>query len=188
MKLERTVAPSAAISTADAKKHLRVVGTEDDDYIDALVQRATDYIEGYYGMSLAINEQTWEMSLDGFPSIIRIPIWPVKSISSIAYVDADGATQTLASSAYDADTKANPALIAPVSGSTLPQTKRQFNSVTVTFVAGFDTVPQDIIHAMLLLIAHWYENREAVNVGNITSKYDFAFDAIMSKYAARGFA
>lgn len=33
--------------------------------------------------------------------------------------------------------------------------------------------------AMLLLIGHWYSNREAVNVGNITSKIPLGVDDIL---------
>jgi len=45
---------------------------------------------------------------------------------------------------------------------------------------------EDIETAMLLLIAHWYENREAVNVGNITSTFDFAVEALLQPYRIYG--
>lgn len=186
MKLERTVAPSALITTADARDHLRVPHSSDDTKIDQLVQQATDYIEGPFGSGLAIGEQAWELHLDDFPSAIRIPIYPVKSIDSITYVDQDGATQALTD--FDADTKGNPAYITPLSGESFPQTKDQFNAVTVTFVAGFETIPQDLLGAIYLLVGHWYENREAVNVGNIVTQMPLAAERILSKYAVRGFA
>ena len=44
--------------------------------------------------------------------------------------------------------------------------------VTITFVAGYGatsaSVPESIRQAILLLVGHWYENREAtVGVGNM---------------------
>jgi len=186
MKLERTVAPAAVVSVADAKAHMRVATNADDGYIADLVQQASDFIEGPYGSGLALNEQTWRLHLDSFPRIIRIPIWPVKSIVSIAYTDTDGVQQALTD--FDADTKGNPAVIAPVSGAVFPQTKRQFNSVTVEFTAGFDTVPRDLIGAILLLAGHWYENREASVIGTITANLPLSVEAILGKYSVRGFA
>lgn len=186
MKLERTVLPSTPLTLADAKTHLRVVHDADDAYIASLIDRAADYIEGYYGSSLALGTQTYQLHLDGFPSVITVPIWPVQSISSITYRDADGNEQTLTD--FDADTKGNPVTITPLPGAVFPQTDGTFNSVTVEFVAGFQFMPRDLEQALLLLIGHWYENREAVNVGSSINEYPLAFDAILHKYSARGFA
>lgn len=44
----------------------------------------------------------------------------------------------------------------------------------------------DIITAMLLMIGHWYENREAVNVGNITSVMPLAVDALLQPHRYYG--
>jgi len=44
------------------------------------------------------------------------------------------------------------------------------NAVTVRFVAGYGDagdVPQAIKQAILILIAHWYEQRDPVEAGNI---------------------
>lgn len=186
MKLERTVEPSAPLTLVDVKSHLRVVHDSDDAYITSLITSAADYIEGYHGSALALGSQTWAMYLDDFPAVVTIPIWPVQSVSSITYRDADGTTQALTD--FDADEKGNPATITPNPGASFPQADGKFNSVTVTFTAGFTRVPGDLKQAMLLLIGHWYENREAVNVGNIVNEYPLAFEAILNKYAARGFA
>jgi uncharacterized phiE125 gp8 family phage protein len=54
--------------------------------------------------------------------------------------------------------------------------------VTVTAAIGYATAPEDICHALLMLIAHWYENRATVNVGNITSELPFAVNALISNH------
>ncbi|EFE8216079.1 head-tail connector protein [Enterobacter ludwigii] len=44
----------------------------------------------------------------------------------------------------------------------------------------------DVKAAMLLLIGHWYANREAVNIGNITSDVPFAVEALLQPYRIYG--
>lgn len=57
---------------------------------------------------------------------------------------------------------------------------------------GFAEDPQpillddDVKAAMLLLIGHWYANREAVNIGNITSSVPFAVEALLQPYRIYG--
>lgn len=41
-------------------------------------------------------------------------------------------------------------------------------------------VPENIRHAMLMMIAHWFENREAVIVGESASELPFAVQALLS--------
>ncbi len=48
---------------------------------------------------------------------------------------------------------------------------RALNPITVEYAAGYTTgnaCPQSIRQAMLLLIGHWYQNREAVGVAGWT--------------------
>ncbi|WP_374446964.1 head-tail connector protein [Providencia sp.] len=53
-----------------------------------------------------------------------------------------------------------------------------------------DTEPlllsDDVKNAMLLLIGQWYENREATNIGNITSTLPFATEALLQPYRIYG--
>nr|WP_113869635.1 head-tail connector protein [Brenneria salicis]NMN90973.1 gp6-like head-tail connector protein [Brenneria salicis ATCC 15712 = DSM 30166]RBP57332.1 gp6-like head-tail connector protein [Brenneria salicis ATCC 15712 = DSM 30166]RLM28535.1 hypothetical protein BHG07_17250 [Brenneria salicis ATCC 15712 = DSM 30166] len=44
----------------------------------------------------------------------------------------------------------------------------------------------DVQVAMLLLIGHWYENRESVNIGNITSAIPFATESLLQPYRIYG--
>ncbi|EOY5419100.1 head-tail connector protein [Cronobacter turicensis] len=44
----------------------------------------------------------------------------------------------------------------------------------------------DIEMAMLMLIGHWYANREAVNVGNVTSALAFSTEALLQPYRVYG--
>ncbi|ELY3545838.1 phage gp6-like head-tail connector protein [Cronobacter turicensis] len=44
----------------------------------------------------------------------------------------------------------------------------------------------DIEMAMLMLIGHWYSNREAVNVDNVTSALAFSTEALLQPYRVYG--
>ncbi|HBX8260394.1 MULTISPECIES: head-tail connector protein [Klebsiella pneumoniae complex] len=44
----------------------------------------------------------------------------------------------------------------------------------------------DVKAAMLLLIGHWYANRESVNIGSITSEIPFATEALLQPYRIYG--
>jgi len=64
----------------------------------------------------------------------------------------------------EVDTDADPAVI-HFTG-TIPTLSTKINRVSITFTAGYtntdpvNPIPSVIIKAMLLMIGHWYENRE----------------------------
>jgi len=157
-----TAPESEPVSISEAKAHLRVTFSDEDTYIDSLVKTARRQAEKY--CRRAFITQTWDLVLDGFPcGSIEVPLPPLQSVTSITYVDTNGATQTLASGNYTVDTKSNPARITPAYGKVWPTTQSHINVVTVRFVAGYGSstdVPDDIGHALKLMIGHWYENRE----------------------------
>lgn len=100
---------------------------------------------------------------------IQLPYSQVQSVASITYADQFGLPQTLAPSAYTLDTITEPARITPVYGTYWPITAMYVpGNVRVTYVAGsygdgveVNTCPQVIVLAILMLVAHWYQNREA---------------------------
>ena len=122
------------ISRDDAKLWLRLDHTTEDTLVDSLIQMVREQIEE---RGIAVVTQTWDLRLDGFPSVIRIPKTPIESVSSISYIDANGDTQTLAESKYTVDVQSTPARIVPAYGTSWPSTRSEPNAVTVRFVAGY---------------------------------------------------
>jgi len=100
-----------------------------------------------------------------------LPYSPIQAVSSITYVDIGGTTQTWSSSLYDVDIYSKPGRIRPKWGETWPSIRSQMNAIAMTYTCGYGataaSVPAPIRQAMLLLIGHWYENREAVVIGNV---------------------
>jgi uncharacterized phiE125 gp8 family phage protein len=119
---------------------------------------------------LALITQTIRVELLAGPpagSVIMLPIPPAQSITSVAYVDTAGATQTLASAAYSLFSgAATEALLLEADGYSWPSTLAGVGSFVVTYSAGFgDTaaaVPQELRQAILLLVGSWYSNREGI--------------------------
>jgi uncharacterized phiE125 gp8 family phage protein len=156
---------SEPVSLAEMKQHARISREDEDSVISAFVTAARQYSETFLRRQLM--PATWRMSLDGFPvGDIKVPLPPLQSVTSITYVDGNGTTQTVAPDTYYVDTASQPGRIAPET--CCPTTRNQPGAVTVTFVAGYDSVPETINTAIKMLAAHYYEHREAVNEGGLS--------------------
>lgn len=159
-------APAAEpISLAEAKAQVRVDHSDSDSDLAMLISSARYHAEET--TRRAFITQTLKMTLDGFPGEIRLPRNPVHSITSIKYLDTNGDQQALDSAAYRLDNQSIVARLTPSYGYSWPSTYATTNAVEITFVAGYgdasSDVPAPIRHAMLLMIATYYDQvRESV--------------------------
>lgn len=189
----QTAPTSEPVTTAEAKAHLRITTSDDDTYIGTLIAVARKHVETITGRAL-IN-QTWDYFLDNFPpgDKIVIPLPRLSSVTSVKYTDKDNVQTTLAASKYIVDTNNEPGQIVLAYGESWPTfTQKPINAVEIRFVAGYGSgaanVPEGIKQAMLLLIAHWYENREPVNIGNIVTEIPETINALLWPYRIMQFA
>lgn len=139
-----------------------------DPTLTALITTARMYCENFLFRRLFT--QTWDMTLDRFPDVIRVPYPPLVSVTSITYVDSAGNTQTLSASSYGVDVQREPGRIYLAYAQVWPTIRDIQAAVTVRYVAGYASIaliPAPIKHAMKMLIGHWYENREAVGSDRI---------------------
>lgn len=168
IKLQTVTPAESPVTLADIKAHCRIDGSDDNDYLAALIAGAVEEVEQLCGVALAT--QTLALYLDHFPAEIRLPRNPVQSVASIQYLDNNGQTQTLAPAAYTLDNKGVVARIIPAYGCNWPGTRPQPNAVTVTFVAGHDAVPERFKLLVKFIVAEHYENREPVVVGQTVNR------------------
>ena len=180
--LTETVAPAEEpVTTAEAKLHLRVDHGDEDAYIDTLVATARQQIEAITRRALV--NTTFELKLDAFPTEIRPPRSPLSSVSSITYVDTDGATQTLSVSVYSVDTDTEPGRISLAFEQSWPDIREQNNAVVITFVAGYGSAATDVPAALRetvkLLLAHYYEFRQPVISGTIATKIPLHIESLI---------
>jgi uncharacterized phiE125 gp8 family phage protein len=145
------------------KTHLAVEHNDQDLLIESLIEAAQARIEGPRGIGVALTLSTWVLSLDAFPACIEMDLGPVAGVTSISYVDAAGALQVLPSGDYQVDLAGRPARIVPAFGKAFPATRAQPAAVSVTFTAGSANPPPGLLTAMLMLVAHWFANRETAS-------------------------
>lgn len=182
-----TSAPAVEpVTLAEAKAHLRVEDEQDNAYIELLIKSAREHCETV--TRRAFITQTLRLDLDRFPEEIRLPRPPLSSVSSVSYVDVDGATQTFTDYTVD---DYDPARLVPAYGYSWPSTRDVNKAVSVTYVAGYgaagSSVPAPIRQAMLILIAHAFEYREPVIVGQTIAEVPMSVDMLLNPYRLRSF-
>lgn len=170
----------AALTLDDARQHLRITpdDTDQDDSILALVRAAERHVERELGMP--IMRQTRATHLNCFPCG---PIWlgtgADLNVESVAYISSAGVSTTLPDTNFYLDAVSRPAAIYPVTS--WPSVTVRPSAVVVTWSAGYaDTaaVPDDLRHALRLLIGHYDLNREAVVAGAMI-ELPLAVDALL---------
>jgi uncharacterized phiE125 gp8 family phage protein len=198
-----TGATDEPIRLDEAKLHVRRTDIEDDDeYFDTfLIPAVRARAEQQTGRQLLT--ATWDWVLDRFPcdatEALIVPKAPLQHVSSISYIDSDGATQTWSSSNYLVDapgavtvatdvykvlgTTVTRGRITPAYGLTWPTTRSQMNAVTIRFLAGYGTasdVPYQLKRAMLLDLGTLFENREDMVVGQgyVISPFPYGAESI----------
>ncbi len=145
---------SQIITTEEAKKHLNVNGISQDGYIDSLVQAATVALENYTEGQLGV--ATYELLIDGFKDLC-LEKHPVSAISSITYFDSSNVQQTLAVSFYDLFTGEQKSRLI---FDNPPDTYDRIDAVTITYVAGYSSIPTPLLHAVKLTLGSFYSKRD----------------------------
>lgn len=193
MGLALVTAPAAEpVSLAEARAHCRVSSNDEDGLLTGYLVAARQYVEAI--TARACVSQTFDQTHDFYwPCLypddrpgIELQRTPVSSVTSISYVDTAGATQVLASNQYRLVTGETICRVEPAYGVCWPSVRYQAAAITVRFAAGYGAnlgdTPEPIRHAILLLTGHFFENREPVNVGNITSPLPLSVDALLAPY------
>lgn len=165
---------------ADVKLHLRVDHTYEDALITTILSGAIDLFEKHTRRILS--EQTLTHRLDGLPKQILLPRGPVTGVTSITVRTAT-TTQTIDPTSYltfvgQSETKPQ---IYFKDNVVLPEVDGYPYAVTVTYTAATTTIPASINQAILLMCAHWYENRATVGPTG-GGEVPFAFEAIANKF------
>jgi uncharacterized phiE125 gp8 family phage protein len=158
----------------------------DDTLISSLIVAAREEFENQADKTLFTT--TWKLVLDVWPEAhyIVLPRPPLVSVTSVVYTDDEGAPTTLSTSDYLVDTNAWPGRIVLKDSASWPSvTLLESGAIVVTYVAGYAltaSIPQRYKQAILMLVGHWYENREAVQTtGAVPKVMPEAFDAIVAR-------
>lgn len=160
---------------ADAKAHLRVTHDDEDALISSLRDAAVGHVERVSGIALA--EGDWLWSMRRFPARVDLPMGPVSALGDVSYLDSEGAEQTYA------DARLVGSSVFPAVNGSWPTAYEQASVEFTAGLASADEAPE-LVAAAKLLLGHLYENREAVNVGNITTELPLGVQALIDTYRA----
>ncbi len=179
----RTVDPTVEpVHEIDLCNHLRIDSTGGTAEL-ALITAAREYIEE--AARRALVTQTWKLYLDRWPVVdyIALPRPPLQSVTSLKYTDKDGTQTTWNSSNYLVDTASEPGRLVLAYGASWPNvTLQTVNPIEITYVCGYgaNAVPKRWEQAVLLLAAHWYENREATITGSTQKSIPFGVESLIN--------
>lgn len=165
-----TVAPAAEpIATADAKLQVRVDGNDENALIDAYVASARSHVEGVTGTRMVT--QTVSLKTDDWNDLADLPVAPIQSITTIAYVDTAGDVITLSSSVYETRLDLLEPSVVLKHGQTWPA-RLPGSLITLTAVVGYGAAgaqPAAVLQAIRLVMADFYAQRETVSDGPMVS-------------------
>lgn len=190
MALVLTSGPATEpVSVAEAKAHLRIDGDAEDVLLASLVITSRLHIEAALG--LALITQGWKLLLDRYPDdgAIVLPLTPVAGVTSFSVATGDGARQLLRPAAYEIDLASRPARIVRAVAGFWPPPATRSSGIEVAFTAGYGAqptdVPEPIRRAILLLVAHWYEHRDPIEIGNAGARVPAMVSALVEPYMVK---
>ena len=185
MGLKLKTAPQAEpVALADAKDFLRISNNDEDALIEVWIKAAREWCEDY--QNRAYITQTWELAFDSFPSkrIMRVPLPPLQSITSIKYFDTDCTEYEFLSTNYELDIYSEPGRISLGYNKSWPSTiLRSVNGVIIEFKAGYGDsaaeVPEKVKQAIKVLIGELYEHREITDIKEL-KEIPFAIHSLLN--------
>jgi uncharacterized phiE125 gp8 family phage protein len=188
MSLTLTVAPALEpVSLTEAKTHLRVDATAEDTFITGLITTSRLQVEAITG--LALIQQTWTWRFDGWPGrSVALPLRPVLAVTSVRTQNADLSFTTVAPANYILEPQGPPPRLVPVNAG-FPNPGTAALGIEIVFAAGFGPaatdVPAPLRQAILLLVAHWFENREPIIDGAPVTRFPDAVIGLLDPYRMR---
>jgi len=172
------------VAADEFKEHVADTSMTDDE-ANAWIASARTYIEDM--TNIAMNDQTWRMSLDawpmgesewfggvqqrtiaslydGSPRIVELARFPLLSVSSVnMYNESDEETVLVVADTFTIDKISRPARLTPKSGVVLPTDLRQINGVIIDYAAGYGDaaadVPAPLRLAVKMTAAYMYSHR-----------------------------
>lgn len=177
------------ISLDQARRNCSIDGDDHDEMLVELIQQARNYCEEQTDVCLLT--ATWQMTFDAFPcgaKPLELPRWPAQSIESVTYDDSAGEEQTIA--AGDLKLRIDDlgrGRLAMAGWLNWPTTQDTPDAVRIQFKAGWltpEAVPAVWTRAQLMLVAWWFEQREAGVLGTIASKAPIGVDDLLANAAA----
>lgn len=176
-------APAAEpLSLADAKAFLRVEHDDDDAIITSLVASARNHVEALTRCGLIT--QTWRIVLDRWPENGRVApkLGPLRTLIAARVLNEAGISNSLDVASFVVD-RAGGVIAAPCWS--LPVPGRATAGIELDVAIGFGDaadVPAALLNAIRMLVAHWYENRGLVAIGQTVAMMPASVNAAINSH------
>ena len=183
-RVELVTAPvRQPINISECKDQMRIEHSDDDIIINRFIDTATRYVDVTGALGKAMITQTWGEWIAPNPSVVYLSLGPVQSVSAIKYYDADNVLQTDTLSNYHVLGTSGRMLVSPKTGFNWPTTFNRDDAIKIEYVIGYGDAPTDvpetIRHALFMLVAHYYENREPELIGTASKTLPYGFEDLI---------
>jgi uncharacterized phiE125 gp8 family phage protein len=167
-----------SVPLSTIKSALKIDFDDDDNEILRLREAAVSLIERRTQLSLT--PVTLPLYLKEFKDAL-IPAHPFVSVSLVQYRDQLNAPQTMPATDYWLD----------LTEGTMPVLRflevpviYPGTMVTVFYLAGYTALPNDLVHAIIALVGHWYNNPEAaspISLSTVPLSMGFILDNLSTR-------
>lgn len=169
--------PALPIPLDILRTRLRIEVEDDDAILASLCIAAGELIEKETGLGLTSETRTAKVV--PFRRWVA-PVQPMASVTSVQYVDTAGNTQTLPTAEWYLD-ETDELKALEFDAST---TVKENTALTVTYVAGYATIPHALQQCIVALVGAWYANPEAASVASLND-VPLAYRFIIQHFSAR---
>lgn len=157
------------VTLAEAKNHLNLSPSDEahDEILAQYIAASRQQLETDINFALIV--RTMRVKIPEIASV-RLPMGPLATVSSITYFDRDNVSQTLSTSLYSVDTATDSIRLI---GDSFPSVYDRWDAVTVNYTIGkaanATQVPPLCKSAVLLLVGHYFENRDMLIGSNMAT-------------------
>lgn len=185
--LELIEAPATTpITLGEVRSQLRVESFDDDTLLGRLINTAVAYTDVTGSLGHAMISQKWAQWFGpNLSQSVRLQLGPVTQVHAVKYYDENGDLQTDTLNNYEVTGTSFNTLVGPKEGFSWPTTAQRSDAIRIEYTIGYgetpSTVPETIRHALMLLVGHWYDNREQ-SVMDELSNIPFGYEQLIAMH------
>ena len=181
----KVVQPPASmpVSLSQAKQHLRLETSTEDDLLTGIIREATDYCEVILRQNLIERTLQQSFTRDQIASGLFLTGAPVREVVEVRGLSLSGQSTIISPSQYTIalhDGQAHLHLHDDIDPATIAQ------GVTVDYASGLgqtgSEIPGNITRAILMLVAHWYEFRGATHRDEPADKLPAGLEVLLAPH------